>query len=103
MIVGDIEENLDAGIMQRSNCDLEAGDAVLAEIAQLGRKESKSRIPPIVPESFFTQEAVVAESMDRHQFNRRDAELDEMLEDCRMAQSSIGAAHGERDALMEIG
>src|SRR5437660_1510082 len=40
--------------------------------------------------------------MDRHQFNSGDAELDEMLDDCRMAQSSISAAHGARHAGMKI-
>src|SRR5215470_9553413 len=40
--------------------------------------------------------------MDRQQFDGCDTELDEMVDDCRMGQSSIGAAHGEWHVRMEI-
>src|SRR5262249_3345813 len=73
------------------------------EIAWLGRKEGKGRIAPIVSQHLFHQQPLVAKGMDRHKLDGRDSELDEMLDDCRMAKSSIGPAHGERDALMEIG
>src|SRR5215472_12377857 len=103
MIIDNVEENLDAGIVQRSDRCLEADNAFFAEIAWFGRKEGKGRIAPIVSQPLFHQQPLVAKGMDRHKFDSRDSELDEMLDDCRMAKSSIGSAHGERDALMEIG
>src|SRR5262245_23387548 len=103
MIIDNVEENLDAGIVQRSDRCLEADNAFFAEIAWFGRKEGKGRIAPIVSQPLFHQQPLVAKGMDRHKFDGRDSELNEMLDDCRMAKSSIGSAHGERDALMEIG
>ena len=58
---------------------LDADDVFLAEIARLGRKERKSRIAPIVPQSLFHQQTLIAKGMDRQQFDGRHAERSSAL------------------------
>ena len=103
VVVDDVEDHLDAGIVQRADCALQPDHAGRPEIARLGREIGERRVAPVVAQSLLDKEAVVGEGMDRQELDRGDAELDEMLDHGRVAEGVIGAADRLRHSRMELG
>ena len=103
VVVDDVEEDLDAGFVQGADRAAKADRPGLAEIARLRREEGEGRIAPVVAQALLDQEAIVREGLGRHQFDRRDAELDEVLDHGRMAERRESAAKLRRHRRVEDG
>ena len=94
VVVDDVEDHLDAGGMQRLHRRAQAGGAVGAEVARLGREIVERRVAPIVAQALLHEETVVGERLDGQQLHGGDADLDEVVDDRRVAERGVGAAHG---------
>ena len=92
VVVDDVEEHLDAGVVQGTDGGLQADDAGLAEIARLRREIGEGGIAPVVAQALLDQEAIVREGVDGQELDRRDAEPDEMLDHGGVAERIVGAA-----------
>ena len=64
MIVDHVENDLDAGGMQRLNSGSEPVSRIICEIARLGREVIEGRIAPIVPQTFLDKEPIIGEGLD---------------------------------------
>src|SRR5262245_18459081 len=103
MIVDDIENDLDAGIVQRAHRTLKALDAGIAEIARLRRKIGKRGTAPVIFEILLNEKTVIDKGVDRQKFKRRNADLLQMFDDFRVAERRVGAAPGFWHIRMKLG
>ncbi len=74
-----------------------------AGVGVVGREESDGVVAPIVAEAFFLQEAVVDELVDRHEFDRGDAEFLQVFDHRRVCESCVGSADFRRHFPVEVG
>ena len=65
MIVDDVEDDLDAGIVQARDGRTKFVKRPLQCVARRGRKKAERVIPPIVAQSALDQVSIVDEGMDR--------------------------------------
>ena len=86
MVVDNVEDDLDAGVMQsrhrRSKCVERRVDGVTC----LGSKEAHGIVAPIVAQAALDQVSVVDKRVDRQQFDGGDAKPLEMIDDGRSSQ-----------------
>ena len=92
VVVDHVENDLDAGIMQRRHRGAEVVDGIAAGVTLLRRKEAERVVAPVIAQAPLDQMAVVEKSMDRQQLDRRDAELAQMRDHAGLGQAAIGAA-----------
>ena len=98
VVVDDVEDDLDAGRVQRAHHALELLH-LLAEIAarRIGvvrREEPDGVVAPVVREPTVDEVLVVHELVHGHEFDRGDAELLQMIDDRRVGDARVGAAQG---------
>ena len=79
-----------------NSCTCPPGVALDA-YSEHGREEADRVVAPVVGQAAVDQERVVDEVVHRHQLHRRDAQGDEMVDDDRMCDAGVGAAHLRRD------
>ena len=91
-----VEDDLETGLVQRAHHGLEFGDGVVDGIARLGREPRERVVAPVVGQPTLGQELLADERLHRHQLDRRDAELLEVLDDGRLRQPEVLAAQVRR-------
>ena len=94
VVVDDIEDQLEPGIVQMRHHLLELGEGEVGvgRVAP-GRGEEADRVvAPVVLQPLVEQVAVVDEGVDRQQLDRADAERPEVPGDLGAGQPGIGAA-----------
>ena len=102
MIEDDIEDDADAGLVKGCHGIADFGKAAGCE-ARIGRHEVHRIIAPGVGEAQIRKVTLVDPGGERHQFQRVDAELQEVRNDCRFGQCRDGAALGLRNREMQPG
>ena len=79
VVVDDVEDHLEAGGVERAHHALEladgAGRRMRGREPPLGRKVAVAVVAPVIREALFCQVAIARVVVDRHQLDRRDAEL----------------------------
>ena len=80
VVVDDIENDLDPGIVQPLDRGLEAGDRLRRQKTRIRREKADRIVAPIIDEPAFDQMAVVDRGMDRQQLDRGDPEADEIID-----------------------
>ena len=110
VVVDDVEDDLDAGGMQRLHHALELADRIVrvagAHVVGVRREEPDRVVPPVVPQSAIDEVTVMHEVVYRQQFDRRDSQADEVVGGGAVGQARVGAAevrwnvrHPRREAL----
>jgi hypothetical protein len=93
VVVDDVEEDLDAGPVQRLHELLElanlAADLGTGPVAHVGREEPDAVVAPVVPEPPVEQDLIVDERMHRHELDRRDAELAQVADHRRVCHAEV--------------
>src|SRR5229473_4291681 len=79
---------------------LEFVDLSAARVARVGREETDRVITPVIPEPFLDQSPVVNKRVDRHQFDRANAEALQMRDYWLGCQPRIGPPQVARDVRM---
>ena len=104
VVVDDVEDHLDARLVQRLHHQLEVGHllAVLAAVGVLvvGREEVEGVVAPVVAQSPLEQVRVVGELVDGQQLEGGDAERSQVLDEGRVGDAGIGAAQFRVDVGM---
>ena len=82
VVVDDVEDDLDAGRVQRLDHGLEIAVGLAGGGIELLRGEVADRVvAPVVPQALRDEVPVVHERVDRHQLDGRDAEPPQVLDD----------------------
>ena len=92
MVVDDVEDDLDARLMQPVDRLGDLREPATVDIVRLGREEADRIVAPEVPEPALLQMAVLHEGMHRHQFDRRNADPVQVFDRLGMAERREGAA-----------
>src|SRR6185437_512076 len=97
VVVDHVENDFDAGAMERLHHAFEFADLLAAVagagITGIGGEEVDAVIAPVIAETLFTQRLVIDKSVNRHQLNRRDAQVLQILDRGGVRQARIGAAN----------
>ena len=107
VVVDHVEDHLDAGLVQRADHRLELlhlparGGA--AAVLGVGREEADGVVAPVVGQALLDQRGVVDELVHRHQLDRGDAERLQVLDDRRVGEGGVGAAHLLGDVRVRLG
>ena len=106
VVVDDVEDHLDAGLVERPHHGLELGDraagVLVGRVLVVRREEAEGVVAPVVSQSEVEQPMVVHELVHRHQFDRGDVERLEVVDDHRMREARVGAAQFLGDAGMGL-
>ena len=97
VVVDNIQDHLDARIMQRCDSRAEIGDRVAGSVARLGYKEAERVVAPVIPQAALDEIAVIEKGMDGQEFDRADAELLQMRDRPGLRQSAKRAARFRGD------
>ena len=104
VVVDDVQDDLDLGLMQPSHHGLELElSAARRDVVGLRREEADRVVAPIVAQAPLDQESVLDEGVDRHQLDGRDPEPHQMIDHGRMGQTGIGAALPARHFRVQFG
>ncbi len=107
VVVDHVEDHLDAGRVQGLDHRLELLH-LLAELTGGGvvgvrGEEAEGVVAPVVAQALVEQRGVVDELVHRHQLDRGDAELGEVLDDGRVGDAGVRAAHVLRHVRVQLG
>ena len=96
MVVDDVQDHLEPGLVQVRHHLLEFGEGEIGVrgVAPRRREEADGVVAPVVLESLVEQVAVVDEGVDRQQLDGRDAQRRQVIGDFRARHAGIGAAQG---------
>src|SRR3954454_18295332 len=97
MVVDNVKDNLDAGIMHLLYERLEPAEPLCSEIFGMRCEEPDRVIAPVVAQAVLDQMVVMDESMDRQEFHRRDADVAQIGRDRCRREACEGATHGIAD------
>ena len=107
VVVHDVEDDLDAGLVQPAHHGLELGDLGAepraARVLVVRGEEADGVVAPVVAQALVDQVAVVDELVDRHELERRDAQALEVLDDAVFGQCGVRAAALGRNARVPHG
>ena len=95
VVVDDVEDDLDVGLVQGLDHRLELGDLLTtaaARVAVVRREEADRVVAPVVAQTAVLQGGVLHELVHRHQLDGGDAERGEVVDDRRVRDGGIGAA-----------
>ena len=92
VVVDDVEDHLEARLVQRFDHRLEFADGILYRIARVRREVTNRVVAPIVAQPPLDQRPLVDERMHRQQLDRGHAESPQVIDDRRRGESGIGAA-----------
>ena len=97
VVVDDVEDHLDAGLMQRAHHVPELVDLIAAVAAGgvlvVRREETDRVVAPVVAQALLDQPMVVDELVHRHELHRGHAEGREVLDDRGMGETGVCAAN----------
>ena len=74
VVVDDVEDHLDAGVVKVLDQGLELGQRVAGHVARLRGEEAQRVVAPVVVEAAFHQRRLVEVGVDGQQLDRRDAQ-----------------------------
>jgi hypothetical protein len=102
VVVDDVEDHLEAGGVQRPDHALDLVDDVervrRGGIARLRREEAEGAVAPVVRHPAGDEPGLLADGLDRQQLDRRDTELQQVLDGRGVAEARVRAAQRRRDA-----
>ena len=95
MVVDDIEDDLEAGVVQACDhlLELREHEGRNGGIARIGREETDRVIAPVICQALFQQMPIVDECVDRQQLNRSDAERADVIDYLLAAETRERAPH----------
>src|SRR6266513_1923856 len=102
MVVNYVEDDFDAGGVERLHHCLELADRSAGGIARLRGKKTNGVIAPVVTQTLFDEYAVVDETMYRHQLHCGNSQAFQIIDDGGCRQSSISSAKRRRDFAMQL-
>ena len=94
VVVHNVENHLDTSGVQRFHHRLEFVHRPACRVTRLRGKKADRVIAPIVAQSFFDQPAIIDKAVHRHELNRRDAKLGQIVDDRCRGQPRIRSAKG---------
>ncbi len=103
VIVDDVENDFDAGVMQPRHGRADVGERVIGGVARLGHEEAQRVVAPVVGEAPLDQMAIVEEGMDRQQLDGGDAESLEVIDHNAAAQATESAAPFGGHVIVQLG
>ena len=103
VVVDHVEDDLDAGVVQRRDRGAEIADGVAAGVALIRREEAERVVAPIIAQAAVEQIAVVEKEMHRQELDGGDAEAAQMLDHARLGQPAIAAARLGRNVGAPLG
>ncbi len=107
VVVDDVEDDLDAGPVQRLDHPLELADlcAALARggVAGVRGEETHGAVAPVVGETRAVEEALVGHMVDGEQLHRGDPELHEVVDGGIGGQAGVGASKIGADTGVALG
>src|SRR2546423_6488019 len=103
VVVNYVEDDFDAGGMQRLHHRLELADGSARGVAWLGGKKTNGVIAPVVAETLFDKDAVINEGMYRHQLDGGNTQAFQIIDHRGCRQSSISSALGRGNFRMQLG
>ena len=92
VVVDDIQDDFQAGGVERAHHALEFADRAGSEVAPLGREEADRVVAPVVAQAVLHQAPLVDERLHRQQLHRGDAEALEIFDHRAAGESGVGAA-----------
>src|SRR5438477_11677102 len=92
MVVDDIEDDFDTGFVQTLDRCLELGDRAARQKARIRREEPDRVVAPVIRQPAAYKVTVTDRGMHRQKLDRRDAELDKIIDDRRRGERGKGAA-----------
>ena len=96
VVVDHVEDDLEAGLVQRLHHLLEFGDggagALVGRVVGVRREVGDRVVAPVVAQSLVGQVLVVHKVMHRHQLDGGDAQALQVPDRCRVRKTGIGAA-----------
>src|SRR5438270_9958679 len=92
MVVDYIEDDFDTGFVQSLDRCLELGDRTARQKARIRREEPDRVVAPVIRQPAAYEVTVTGRGMHRQKLDRRDAELDKIIDDCRRGERGKGAA-----------
>ena len=100
VVVDDVEDDLEAGLVEARHHLLEFAQAVgaVGGVARVGREEADRVVAPIVGQTLLEQMTVVDEGVDRQQLDRGHAERPDVIDHVLAAEAGVGAAQMLFDA-----
>src|SRR5262245_43794025 len=102
MVVDDIEDDFDAGIMQSRHGRSKCIERSIRGITHLGCEKAQRIVTPIVVKAALDQMAIIDKGMDRQQLNCGDAQTLEMIHHRRCRKAAICTAPGGRYILAKL-
>ena len=102
VVVDDVEDDLDACLMQQGDhaaelvddCLGAAGTRFGGRVGGFGSEEGERRVPPVVREASFGEEGFVALGVDRQQLNGGDTQVLQVGHGGGVGEASVGPAQG---------
>jgi hypothetical protein len=101
VVVDDVEDDFDPGLVQRFHHVLEFGGDLPAaprRVLAVRGEEPDRVVAPVVPEPAVDEHVVLDEIVDRHQLDRSDAQAGQVLDGLGMRQPGVGAPQVVGDA-----
>ena len=96
VVVDHVEDDLDAGLVQRLDHPLELRDLLapgaVRRILVVRGEEADRVVAPVVPQPLVEQGEVLDELVDRHELDGGDAQLGEVLDRGGVTDAGVGAA-----------
>ena len=108
VVVDHVEDDLDVRLVQRPDHGLELLHLATRRgracaVLRVGGEEADGVVAPVVGEALVDQGGVVGEVVHRHQLDRGDPELLEVVDDRRVGDRGVGAAAALRDVGVRLG
>ena len=97
VVVDHIQDDFDPGLVQSLDHLLEFGHrrsgALIGGVLAVRREEADRVVSPVVAKALVHQVLVVNKVMNRHEFDRRNAKMLEIFDNCRMRQARESPLH----------
>src|SRR5262249_30609389 len=103
MVVDDVENDLDAGVVQPRYCGAKGVERIFQSVARVGSEESHRVVAPVVAQSALDQMPIIDEGMDRKELDCGDAEPFEVINYGLRREAAERAAPGRRHILTLLG
>jgi hypothetical protein len=107
VVVDDVEDDLDPGLVKRLDHLLELADLLaadsLARVARVRREEADRVVAPVVGEATLDEVAVPHELVDGHELDRSDAEPTEVLDGGGGGHPGVRSPEGLRNGRVARG
>ena len=102
MVVDNVENELDAGVVQSRNGRSKCIEGTIDSVAGIGSEEGHRVVAPVVAQAALDQMPIIDKRVDRQQFNCGDPETLEMIDHCGGGQAAIRSAPCRRHVLAQL-